>query len=119
MSMPTFPNTTFTRDQALNLPLASIAYKEFSLGHILNSEGGENTESRGDSAGSGCSRCLDPGLTGHRYERGGHAGGRTGDRDDFDGKMTTVLTTASEEPTPEPKPAPKPEPKQESVNIGA
>ena len=37
--MPVFPNTTITRENAINQILSSIATEELSLSHILNAEG--------------------------------------------------------------------------------
>ena len=39
MSMPVFPNTNITRENAINQILSSIAMEELSLSHILNAEG--------------------------------------------------------------------------------
>lgn len=39
MSMPVFPDTDIEREQALTLVLASIAYEELALSHLINAEG--------------------------------------------------------------------------------
>lgn len=111
MSMPTFPDATFIRDQALNLLLASIAYEELGLSHIINSEGEKIQRAVGTVPNQGALATSIQDLLDINASVLAMLEAIQETETTLMGKMSAVLAAADEEADPEPK--------QESVNTGA
>ena len=109
MSMPVFPNTTITRENAINQILSSIAMEELSLSHILNAEGEKIQHILGTLTGQTVSGAGIQDLLSIDESVMAMMESVRNTQSILLRKMETALGT---EPEPAPKPEPKPEPKQ-------